>query len=71
MDIYKALFWGCVLLCLYGEILILRATFSPPADAVAPSAHLSRSSRTAEIVWAILPLLALIALFWAGWEVLY
>jgi len=71
MDIYRALFWGCAAIVLVAELLILRATFFPPADAVAPSAHLSQSSRTAEVVWVLLPLFALVALFWVGGRALY
>jgi hypothetical protein len=70
MDIYHVLFWACAALCAAAELLILRATFFPPADAT-PSANIPHSPRAIEILWGVLPLFALVALFWFAWKVLF
>ncbi|HXC24497.1 MAG TPA: hypothetical protein VNU46_01180 [Gemmatimonadaceae bacterium] len=65
MDIYHALFWACGALCAIAELLILRAVFrtTPGHDA---SPEVPHSSHGVEIVWGVLPALALIAVFWAS-----
>ncbi len=68
MDIYHALFWGCATLCVIAELLIVRAVFRPALDTSA--ADVPHSSRGTEIVWSVLPIFALGAIFWAAWKVL-
>jgi hypothetical protein len=70
MDTDHALFWACAAVCGLAELLILRAAFWPTTDASA-SAGIPRSPRGVEILWGILPALALGAVFWASWRTLY
>jgi len=69
MDIHHALFWGCVAVCAVAELLILRDVFAPATDVEAP-AHLPRSPKAIEILWGVLPIFALVALFWDAWRAL-
>lgn len=65
-----ALFWACGAVCGIAELLILRAAFRPTSEA-SPTADVPHSPRSVEIVWGILPALALVATFWAAWRMLY
>lgn len=70
MDIYHTLFWGCAALCAVAELLILRAVFRPAPDAAGMSPHAAdvpQSPRGVELFWSVLPIFALVALFWAAW----
>jgi heme/copper-type cytochrome/quinol oxidase subunit 2 len=67
MDITLALFWACAAVCAVAELLILRAAFRP-ADDPSPSATVPRSRRGLEIVWGILPAIALVAVFVVAWR---
>jgi hypothetical protein len=63
------LFWALVAACVVAQGFIIRAAFRatrPPADgAPVPAPH-----RGAEVVWAILPALALAALWLGTWRAL-
>jgi hypothetical protein len=69
MDIRHALFWGSAAVIVVAELLILRAAFFPTADAT-PSAQVPRSPRAMEILWGILPAIALAGLLWTVWRLL-
>jgi hypothetical protein len=69
MDIYHALFWACGALCAIAELLILRAVFFPAPDP-STTAEVPQSSHGIEMLWGVLPALALVAVFWASWRVL-
>jgi hypothetical protein len=64
-----ALFWVAAAACVSAELAILRAALAAPQTQ--PSdAHVPRPSRVGEIVWVIIPAVALGALLWFTWRVL-
>jgi heme/copper-type cytochrome/quinol oxidase subunit 2 len=67
MELHRALFWACLVITVVAELLILRAAFFPPADAV-PAENMPTSPRAIEIIWAVLPAIALAAVFWIAWR---
>ena len=65
MSIQHALFWGCAAVCTVAELLILIDVFAPARKAdVAP--HIPQSPKSIEILWAVLPAIGLVALFWVA-----
>ena len=67
MELHRALFWACLVVTVIAELLILRSAFFPPADMV-PAENMPRSPRIIEMIWGILPAIALAAVFWATWR---
>ena len=63
-----ALFWICAAAALISQLSLLRSALAPPAEAPAERAVHARSSRVAELVWAVLPALALAATFVWAWH---
>jgi len=61
-----AIFWVSAFACVIAEIAILRSTYV--ARRVEKSNLVPASSRTGEIVWAIIPALVLAALFGSTWQ---
>lgn len=62
----ETIFWIAAVACLIAELAILRSTFaarSPNKSTLVPSA-----SPRSEVVWAILPGLALAAVLTATWQ---
>ncbi|HEV2643359.1 MAG TPA: hypothetical protein VGT98_11650 [Candidatus Elarobacter sp.] len=69
MDLRIALFWACLVATCGAELLVLRAAFFPPADAErAP--NIPHSPRILEMIWGVLPAIALAVVFVAAWRVL-
>lgn len=69
MDSTRALFWVCLVITVAAELLILRSAFFPPAG-VAPAENMPHSPRIVEMIWGVLPAIALAAIFWAAWQAL-
>ena len=62
----ETIFWVAAVACLIAELAILKSTFaarSPDKSTLVPSA-----SPRSEVVWAILPGLALVVLLTATWR---
>jgi heme/copper-type cytochrome/quinol oxidase subunit 2 len=62
----EGIFWIAVLGCIVAEIAILRSTYA--ARKVEKSALVPTASRGGEIVWAIVPVVALSVLLVATWQ---
>jgi heme/copper-type cytochrome/quinol oxidase subunit 2 len=62
----EGIFWIAALACIVAEIAILRSTYA--ARKVEKSALVPEASRGGEIVWAIVPALALSVLLLATWQ---
>ncbi len=69
MELHRVLFWACLSVTVIAELLILRSAFFPPNDMI-PADNMPRSPRVAEIIWGILPAIALAAVFSAAWSAL-
>jgi hypothetical protein len=67
MELHRALFWACLAVSVIAELLILRSAFFPQSDVV-PADNMPRSPRVVEMIWGILPAIALAAIFWAAWR---
>ncbi len=67
MEPQRALFWACLVVTIIAELLILRSAFFPPNDMV-PADNMPRSPRILEMIWGVLPAIALAAVFWAAWR---
>jgi hypothetical protein len=64
-----ALFWASVLACLVAQLFIIRAALRaeiPPA----PGAQVPAPRRGAEVAWAVLPVVALVAVWLGAWRAL-
>jgi uncharacterized membrane protein YozB (DUF420 family) len=66
MEPHRALFWACLVVTVIAEVLILRSAFFPPTD-VAPAENIPHSPRIVEMIWGVLPAIALAAVFWVAW----
>ena len=66
----EILFWIAAALCAVAELAILRAVFSPQGNA-SSSAPIPHSPRGAEMLWAVLPAIALAALLAATWRAIH
>jgi heme/copper-type cytochrome/quinol oxidase subunit 2 len=69
----RFVFWICVASCVVGQLAILRSTVRGPAarasgDDAANPVHIRRAP---EIIWAVLPVIALIFVFAGTWRVLH
>jgi heme/copper-type cytochrome/quinol oxidase subunit 2 len=62
----EGIFWIAVLACIVAQIAILRSTYA--ARKVEKSALVPAASRGGEIVWAIVPVVALSVLLIATWQ---
>lgn len=62
----EGIFWIAVLACIVAQIAILRSTHA--ARKVEKSALVPAASRAGEIVWAIVPVVALSVLLVATWQ---
>ena len=62
----EGIFWIAVLACVVAQIAILRSTYA--ARKVEKSALVPAASRGSEIVWAIVPVVALSVLLVATWQ---
>jgi heme/copper-type cytochrome/quinol oxidase subunit 2 len=62
----EGIFWIAALACIVAEIAILRSTYA--ARKVEQSALVPEASRSGEIVWAIVPAVALSVLLIATWQ---
>ena len=67
MELHRALFWACLVVTIATELLILRSAFFPPTDVV-PAENMPRSPRIVEMIWGVLPTIALAAVFWSAWR---
>ena len=67
MELHRVLFWACLVVTVAAEVLILRSAFFPPTDMV-PADNMPRSPRIVEMIWGVLPAVALAAIFWAAWR---
>lgn len=62
----ETIFWIAAAACVIAEVAILRFTFA--ARSANKSDLVPASPRSGEIVWAIIPALALIVVFGATWQ---
>jgi hypothetical protein len=65
----ELLFWGAVAVCGVAQLLVLRSTFAGRAhapDPALPTARVRRRSAV-ELLWAIIPPIALAVVLWATW----
>ena len=69
MELHRALFWACLVITVIAELLILRSAFFPPNDVI-PAGNMPQSPRVVEMIWGVLPAVALAAVFWAAWGAL-
>jgi heme/copper-type cytochrome/quinol oxidase subunit 2 len=68
----EIVFWIAAAACTIAQIAILRVAFARPAIGDAPvSSQVPRSPRGVEILWAVIPSLALIGLFAATWRAIH
>jgi hypothetical protein len=62
----ELIFWAAVVCCAVAEFAILRATatapYVPPADPALPAVR-----RPVEIIWAVVPAIALAVVLWMTW----
>lgn len=63
-----AIFWIAVVCCSAAQIAILRSVLVVPAERDGSS---STTRRTAEIAWAVLPGVALAAVFFYTWRAMH
>ena len=69
MELHRALFWACLVVTVIAEMLILRSAFFPP-DNLVRADNMPTSPRIVEMIWGVLPAVALAAVFWAAWGAL-
>ena len=62
----EAIFWIAALACIVAEIAILRSTYA--ARKVEKSALVPEASRSGEVVWAVVPAVALSVLLVTTWQ---
>jgi len=66
----ETLFWIAAASCAIAELAILRAVFAPHRS-VSSTAPIPHSPRGAEMVWAVLPAIALAGLLAATWRAIH
>jgi len=64
----SGIFWVAVVICAVAQLFILRAVFRTLPAPSSPDVPAPR--RWAEIAWAILPMLGLVAVFLGAWRLL-
>lgn len=67
MDLRYMLFWACTVVTLIAELFLLRSALFPRADG-APAPELSQSPRAVEMLWGVLPAIALAAVYAAAYH---
>ena len=67
MDSKHILFWLCTAVTVVAELFLLRSAFFPRA-AGAPAPELSRSPRAVEMLWGVLPAIALAVIYGAAYR---
>lgn len=67
MDLRYMLFWACSAVTLIAELFLLRSAFFPRAEG-APAPELSHSPRAVEMLWGVLPAIALAAVYAAAFH---
>ena len=68
----EAIFWVAVACCVVAELFILRSAFAPrAARARGAEGTLPRVRRPVEVLWAILPAVALALVLAATWRTLH
>lgn len=74
VSIELLVFWAAVAVCIVAQAAILRAVFArplaPPGDTATGRGPTARWGAVAECVWAVVPALALAAVFIATWRTL-
>jgi heme/copper-type cytochrome/quinol oxidase subunit 2 len=66
--LFGALFWSCAVLCLVAQIAILRSTLAAPRPVDPAAPVVPRGARPLEILWAVVPAVALVLLFLFTWK---
>ena len=66
----EPIFWIAAALCVIAEIAILRAAFIPRSHA-SESGPIPHSPRGAEMIWAVIPAIALALLLGATWRAIH
>ena len=69
-QIAEIVFWIAAAACAIAELVILRTVFAPHSDAHS-SASVPHSPRGTEMLWAVLPAIALAALLSATWRAIH
>ena len=64
------LFWACSAVTLVAELFLLRSAFFPRAEG-APAPELSHSPRAVEMLWGVLPAIALAAIYGAAYHAMH
>ena len=64
----EIIFWIAVIACAIAQLGIFRAVFSPQRE---QPTTIPSSSRGAEILWAVIPAIALVALLGATWRAIH
>ena len=63
----EPIFWVAAVICVVAELAILRSAFMPRPDTI-ESAEMPHTSRGIEMIWAIVPAVALAVLMAATWR---
>jgi len=66
----EIIFWIAAFCCAVAQAAILRAVFAPRPNVQSPTT-IPQSSRSAEILWAVIPAVALAALLAATWRAIH
>ena len=67
MDFRHVLFWLCTAATVVAELFLLRSAFFPRAVG-APAPELSRSPRSVEMLWGVLPAIVLAVIYAAAYR---
>jgi heme/copper-type cytochrome/quinol oxidase subunit 2 len=71
LSLADAIFWVAVACCSVAQLAILRSIIISPARVAEPAQSTSTARRVTEIAWAVLPGIALIALFVFTWRAMH
>lgn len=66
-----AIFWIAVACCSVAQLAIIRSVFISPARVAETAESASTGRRVAEIMWAVLPGIALVVLFVFTWRAMH
>jgi heme/copper-type cytochrome/quinol oxidase subunit 2 len=61
-------FWCALALCVVAEVAILRSVFAPRRLSDKTASSVPHSPRGTEILWGVIPAIALAALLFATWR---
>ena len=67
MELHRALFWACLVITVIAELLILRSAFFRRLTWFR-LITCAKSPRIVEMIWGVLPAIALAAIYWAAWR---